>query len=254
MTTFAAADTRARSVRYRILAASVLASGFAAALGGCTAGERQAASRGDVLTAERQRALSPAQVVAELQAGNQRFASGKGTRMDYAAQVRGTAGGQFPKAVVLSCLDSRIPPEIIFDQGIGDIFVARVAGNFENTDILGSMEFATAAAGARAIVVLGHDHCGAVKGAVDDVKLGNLTATLDNIKPSVQAVRATMPGPHTSKDEAFVQAVAVDNVRRTVQDIAARSPVLADRIAKGELVIVGGMYDLHTGRVEWLDR
>jgi carbonic anhydrase len=223
------------------------------ALGGCASGADTSA-RSDVMTAEQQRAMTPAQVLTQLEAGNQRFAAGKGTPMDYTTQVRRTAEGQFPKAVVLSCLDSRIPPEVIFDRGIGDLYVARVAGNFENTDILGSMEFATAAAGAKAIVVLGHNNCGAVKGAIDDVKLGNLTETLANITPSVQTTRAAMPGAAGSKDSAFVQAVAVENVRRTISDIPARSPVLADRVAKGELVIVGGMYDLNTGKVEWLDR
>ncbi len=120
--------------------------------------------------------------------------------------------------------------------------------------MLGSMEFATAVAGAKAIVVLGHSHCGAVKGAADDAKLGNLTATLANIRPAVDATWAKFPqGSHTSKDEAFVQAVAIENVRKTVRDITGRSPVLAERVAKGELVVIGGMYDLDTGAIEWRD-
>lgn len=240
-----------RALRHSI--AGLVLAALTAQLAGCAV-HHTGNSRAKVLTSEGQRVLSPSQVVSDLKAGNERFAAGKGTSRDYVTQVRQTANGQYPKAVVLSCLDSRIPPEIIFDQGIGDIFVARVAGNFENTDILGSMEYATAAAGARAIVVLGHNHCGAVKGAVDDVRLGNLTATLENVKPSVESVRTTMPGPHTSKDEAFVQAVAVENVRRTMQEIASRSSVIAERIDKGQLVIVGGMYDLSTGQVAWLDR
>jgi carbonic anhydrase len=222
------------------------------ATAGCQSGRGGAV--GSVLTADARSTMTPAAVVADLKAGNQRFAKGQSTNFDHLAQVEKTAGGQFPKAVVLSCLDSRVPPELVFDQGIGDIFVGRVAGNFENEDMLGSMEFATAVAGAKAIVVLGHSHCGAVKGAADDAKLGNLTATLANIRPAVDATRAKFPqGSHTSKDDAFVQAVAIENVRMTVRDITGRSPVLAERVAKGELVVIGGMYDLDTGAIEWLD-
>jgi carbonic anhydrase len=210
--------------------------------------------RSDVLTAEQQKALTPAQVVADLKAGNERFVADHRTNYNYAAQVHQTASGQHPKAVVLSCLDSRIPPEIVFDQGIGDIFVARVAGNFENVDTLGSMEFGTALAGAKAIVVLGHTECGAVKGAADNAQLGNLTATLANITPAVEAAKAKMPGvSYNSKNHEFVQAVADANVRLTMQRIASRSPVLAERIAKGDLIIVGGMYDLHTGQIAWME-
>lgn len=225
------------------------------ALVGCqSTGHNNAPPVTKVLTADAQKAMTPAQVVADLRAGNERFAAAHGTKFDYNAQVQQTAAGQYPKAVILSCLDSRVPPEIVFDQGIGDVFVGRVAGNFENVDMLGSMEFATAVAGAKAIVVLGHTACGAVKGAADQAKLGNLTATLENIQPAVEEAKAAMPGQnHTAKNAAFVQAVADANVRRTVRDIAARSTVLAERIAKGELVVVGGMYDLATGRVTWLD-
>jgi carbonic anhydrase len=208
----------------------------------------------DVLTADGQRAMTPSAVVADLKAGNERFVSGRGRSFDYLTQVNKTASGQHPKAVILSCLDSRVPPEVVFDQGIGDIFVGRVAGNFENVDLLGSMEFATAVAGSKAIVVLGHTECGAVKGAADDAKLGNLTETLANIKPAVETAKSQFPnGQHNSKNKAFVQAVAVENVRQTVRDITARSPVLAERVAKGELVVIGGMYDLASGRIDWLD-
>lgn len=224
-------------------------------LAGCQSTRHSGAAVATVMSAEAQRAMTPAAVVADLKAGNERFAAAHGTNFDYGAQVKKTAGGQYPKAVVLSCLDSRVPPEVVFDQGIGDIFVGRVAGNFENVDMLGSMEFATAVAGAKAIVVLGHTECGAVKGAADQAKLGNLTATLDNIQPAVADAKAAMPGKvHTAKNAAFVQAVADANVRRTVREIQERSPVLAERVAKGELVVVGGMYDLATGRVTWFDK
>lgn len=206
----------------------------------------------DVTTADEQAALTPAAVLAELKAGNERFANGALTPRDYRAQVQATASGQYPKAVVLSCLDSRIPPELVFDQGIGDLFVARVAGNFENEDILGSMEFATKVAGARLIVVLGHNACGAVKGACDMVELGNLTATLANIAPAVSA-SASVPGEKNSKNEAFVAAVTDANVRQTMRDIVDRSPLLAGLVAEGKLALVGGLYDLRTGRVTWIE-
>ena len=141
-----------------------------------------------VLTAEEQAALTPTQVRDMLEKGNARFVAGTITSRDHSAQVRLAAEGQFPKAVVLSCLDSRVPVEDVFDRGIGDIFVARVAGNFENTDILGSMEFATKVAGAKLVLVMGHKDCGAVKAAIDGAELGNITAMLENIQPAVDAV------------------------------------------------------------------
>lgn len=244
--------THQLTVTRTVLATAAL---IAASMAGCHAsGGAHGSAVESVLTAEAQKALTPAQVVADLKAGNQRFVANHGTSYDYSAQVKKTSHGQFPKAVVLSCIDSRVPPEIVFDQGIGDIFVGRVAGNFENTDMLGSMEFATALAGAKAIVVLGHTHCGAIKGAADDAKLGNLTEMLTHIKPAVDAAKAKMPqGPHNSKNEAFVEAIVEENVRITMKNITERSPVLADRVAKGELVIVGGVYDLDTGAIEWMN-
>ncbi len=209
-----------------------------------------AAPSADVVTRDEQAALTPPQVLAELKAGNERFVANQAVRRDYLAQVAATSKGQYPKAVVLSCLDSRIPPELVFDQGIGDLFVARVAGNFENTDILGSMEFATKVAGAKLIVVMGHTNCGAIKGACDGVKLGNLTDTLANIQPAVSASQA-VHGPHDSSNHDFVEAVSEANVKQTVQDITARSPVLAELVATGKLSVVGAMYDLDTGRVTW---
>lgn len=204
----------------------------------------------DVTSREEQAALTPDGVLAELRAGNERFTSDRALPRDHLSQVRATATGQYPKAVVLSCLDSRIPPEIVFDQGIGDLFVARVAGNFENADILGSMEFATQVAGAKLIVVMGHSECGAIKGACDGIKLGNLTEALANVQPAIDASRS-VPGPHDSKNHEYVAAVTHANVDQTVRDITARSPVLAALVAEGKLKVVGASYDLSTGRVSW---
>lgn len=205
-----------------------------------------------VTTAADQAALTPSQVLAELKAGNERFVQGNLTARDYRAQVASTAAGQYPKAVILSCLDSRIPPEIVFDKGIGDLFVARIAGNFENEDILGSMEFATKAAGAKLIVVLGHTACGAVKGACDNVQLGNLTAMLENFQPALAASQG-VEGEKNSKNDAYVTAVTDANIRQTMRDIVERSPVLAELVAGGSLAVVGGLYDLGTGQVNWIE-
>ncbi|QDU84675.1 Carbonic anhydrase 2 [Planctomycetes bacterium Pla163] len=206
-----------------------------------------------VVTKEAQAAMTPRQVFDDLRSGNERFVDGNLTNYDFGAQVEATAKGQFPKAVVLSCLDSRVPPEIIFDQGIGDIFVGRVAGNFENVDMLGSMEFATAAAGSKLIVVLGHSACGAVKGAADGVELGNLTAMLDNFDPALAAAKRTTPGPYDSSNTAYVSAAVEANVRQTMADVLARSSVIKDQVDAGKVMVVGGVYDLATGRVTWID-
>ncbi|MCK6549852.1 carbonic anhydrase [Myxococcota bacterium] len=226
------------------------------ALAGCasTAGNTSsAADAPPISTKELQAKLTPAEIRAQLEAGNQRFAAGQTSRRDHLGEVKQTSTGQFPKAVILSCLDSRIPPELVFDQGIGDLFVARVAGNFENTDILGSMEFATAAAGAKLIVVMGHTECGAVKGACDRVKLGNLTDTLANITPAVEDAEKKAGGTCSSKIKDHVHAVTHLNIERTVQDITKRSEVLAKLVAEGKLAVVGAHYDLATGKVEWID-
>lgn len=198
-------------------------------------------------TQDRQAALTPQGVVDELMAGNARFVSGNMVNCDLNAQVIQTAKGQYPIAAVVGCIDSRVPPEMVFDQHIGDIFSARIAGNFVNTDILGSLEFACRVAGAKAIVVLGHTECGAVKGAIDQVELGNLTAMLQRIEPAVQAV-----GPianRTASDKELVQRVADANVTLTVAEILAQSEVLAGMVAAGELVIVGAMHDVASGQI-----
>jgi carbonic anhydrase len=204
-----------------------------------------------VFTKDRQAALDPSGALQRLKDGNARFVGGHSIHCDLLAQVRATAKGQAPFAAIVGCIDSRVPPELVFDQQIGDIFVARIAGNFVNTDIIGSLEFATKVAGAKAIVVLGHSDCGAIKGAVDDVKLGNLTATLANIRPSVAKV-AALKGPHTSKDAAFVQAVAEQNAKDAAALLLSRSSVLQELVSTGKLTVAAAMHDLATGTVSWL--
>jgi carbonic anhydrase len=207
----------------------------------------------DVVTAEQQRAMSPADVLADLKAGNERFVAGELTPRDYNAQAAATASGQYPKAIILSCVDSRVPVELVFDQGIGDVFVGRVAGNAENVDMLGSMEFATKAAGSKVIVVLGHTSCGAIKGAADGVELGNLTALLDNFDGALEKAAEVTDGNTTSKNAAFVSAAIEENVRQTMTDILERSEVISEMVDDGEVMVVGGIYDLASGKVTWLD-
>ncbi|MCA9777614.1 MAG: carbonic anhydrase [Candidatus Eremiobacteraeota bacterium] len=204
-----------------------------------------------VLTQAEQDALTPESVLETLQEGNQRFVAGTVTKRDHSAMVRQAANGQFPKAVILSCLDSRIPVEDVFDRGIGDIFVARVAGNFVNTDILGSMEFGCAAAGAKVILVLGHGSCGAVVGTIDNVELGNLTATLQNIRPAVNA-STDFAGEQASSNREYVERVTEENVRLNVEAIRQRSPLLRKMEEEGKIKIVGAMYNMATGEIEFL--
>lgn len=203
-----------------------------------------------VLTADEQAALTPDSVVAGLKEGNRRFVEGDLTARDHTVQIRKTVGGQFPKAVILSCVDSRVPVEDVFDKGIGDVFVARVAGNFVNEDILGSMEFGCKVSGSKVILVLGHEHCGAVKAAVDDVKLGNITAMLSKIRPAVESV--VYDGDRTSKNEEFVHLACDSNIRKTIQDIRTNSPILKEMEDNGEIKIIGGVYDMDTGEVDFL--
>jgi carbonic anhydrase len=200
------------------------------------------------LTQEAQAAITPAKALAMLKQGNERFVSGKMMKRDYLAQVKKTSKGQFPFAAIVCCLDSRTQPEILFDQGMGDIFVARVAGNFVNDDILGSLEFATKLAGAKLIVIMGHTNCGAVRGACDAAQLGLLTAALANINPAVSAVQGDYT-PRTGQNEKFVQAVTEKNVRLSMQKLRDRSVILREMIDKGEISLVGAMYDLGTGEV-----
>jgi len=202
------------------------------------------------LTKEERDRMTPAQVIDELKKGNERFRSGKMLKRDYLAEQKTSAAGQYPAAVVLGCIDSRVPAEIVFDTGIGDAFIARVAGNVVNDDLLGSMEFGCAAAGAKVVLVLGHTACGAVKGAIDDVVLGNLTGLLARIKPAIPATK--FDGEKSSKNLAYVDAVARANVMLGIADIRRRSPTLEALENKGNIKIAGGMYDLATGMVEFL--
>ena len=204
-----------------------------------------------VMTKEQQAALTPDAVVQDFIEGNKRFHSGVKTVRDHSEQIRKAVPGQFPKAVVLSCLDSRVPVEDVFDQGLGDIFVGRVAGNFVNEDLLGSMEFACKVAGAKLILVMGHQHCGAVKSAIDDVKLGNITAMLAKIKPAVQ-MSQDFAGEKTSKNDEFVEHVSENNVKYAMQQIREKSPILKEMENKGEIKIVGTFYRLTDGTLEFV--
>jgi carbonic anhydrase len=199
-------------------------------------------------TKERQAAMTPESALAELKAGNARFVSGHPLKRNMRADIKATASGQYPFAVVLSCLDSRQPIEIVLDQGIGDIFSARVAGNVLNDDILGSMEFGCKVSGAKLIAVIGHSNCGAVKGAIDDVQLGHITDMVGKIKPAIDAVPDNGQ-PRTSKNLDFVDKVAEANVRLVMKEIPERSPILKEMIDSGQIGLVGGMYDISTGKV-----
>ncbi len=207
----------------------------------------------NVVTEERQSQLTPDQVLNLLKEGNSRFVADMLTQRVHSEQVRLAAMGQYPKGIVLSCIDSRVPIEDVFDLGIGDIFVARVAGNFENTDILGSMEYACKVAGSKLIVVLGHEQCGAIKGAVDGVKMGNITPMLKNIQPAIQHFH-NYPGIKSSKNPEFVHLVAEQNVWDTIDNIRERSPILKEMEQAGQIKIVGGMYDMNTGTVTFYDQ
>jgi carbonic anhydrase len=198
---------------------------------------------------QHQAAATPAQVLDWLQRGNERFASGKQHPRDMLHDQQVTAAGQYPLAVILSCIDSRAPAEFIFDAGLGDLFNARIAGNIADADLVGSMEFACKVAGAKLVLVMGHTSCGAVKGACDQVQLGNLTGLLDKIRPAVEAVH-DVPGERNSKNKEFVEAVAETNVRLTVQRVRELSPILAQMEKEGQIQLAGCIYDLETGRVK----
>ncbi len=205
-------------------------------------------------TKETQAAISPLEAIEILKDGNRRFVKNQHADRDLLEQVADTVGGQYPFATILSCIDSRVSAELIFDQGVGDIFSARVAGNIVNEDLLGSMEFACKLAGTKLILVLGHTSCGAVKGAVDGAKMGNLTALLSKIQPAVDAVAE--PGDNslrTSQNLNFVNSVAVKNVALTIENIRHDSPVLKEMEDEGSIKIIGGMYDINNGEVRFFD-
>jgi carbonic anhydrase len=201
------------------------------------------------LTKEERDKLTPAEIIQQMKAGNERFRSGKPRHRDLMSEAKATAKGQYPAAIVFGCVDSRAPAELILDYGIGDIFSGRVAGNIADEDILGSMEFACKVVGAKVVLVMGHTACGAIKGAIDDVKLGNLTALLAKVRPAVEATQYS--GERTAKNYAFVDAVARKNVELTIVKIREQSPLLRELESSGSIKIAGSMYDLETGVVDF---
>ncbi len=233
--------------RRRFLATTI----GAYAIGPVTSISEQTGTRGSgSLTKEARDRMTPAQVLDELRMGNERFRTGKMVSRDYRDQQRTSAAGQFPSAAVLGCIDSRAPAEIVFDAGIGDTFNARIAGNVVNDDLLGSLEFACAVAGAKVLLLFGHTACGAIKGAIDDVEMGNLTGLLARVKPAITAT--TYAGEKSSKNGAYVDAVARTNVLLGLDNIRRRSPTLADLEKQRTIRILGAMYDLTSGTVEFL--
>src|ERR1700716_1167825 len=204
-----------------------------------------------VFTPDRQKSTSPDEAVARLKAGNERFTGGKSVNCDLMAQVKQPASNQSPFAAILGCIDSRVPPELVFDQRIGDVFCARVAGNILNTDIIGSLEYSTKVSGAKAIVVLGHNFCGAIKSAVDNVKLGNITALLRNFRPAL-ATLTRADGHRDSHNNPLVQKVAEANVRLTAASLPKRSPIIKALVDAGQLKIAAAMHDITTGKVTGL--
>jgi carbonic anhydrase len=204
------------------------------------------------LTKEMQAAITPSVALELLTEGNKRFVNNLKVNRNLLQQANETSDGQHPFAVILSCIDSRTSAELIFDQGLGDIFSVRIAGNIINEDILGSMEFACKVAGSKIIVVLGHTKCGAVKGACDHIEMGNLTALLTKIRPAVDDEMLTKEN-RNSNNAVFVENVAVINVKRTVKAILERSPILKEMIEKGEIGIAGGTHDISTGQVNFFE-
>jgi carbonic anhydrase len=204
-----------------------------------------------VFTPDRQKSTSPDDAIALLKAGNERFAAGKSVNCDLIAQVKQTARAQAPFAAIVGCIDSRVPPELVFDQRIGDVFCARVAGNIVNTDIIGSLEYSTRVSGAKAIVVLGHNFCGAIKSAIDGVKLGNITALLKNFEPALATLNSA-DGKRDSHNDPLVQKVAEENARLTAASLTRRSPIIKALVDARQLKIAAAMHDITTGKVTWL--
>ncbi|MDX2045997.1 MAG: carbonic anhydrase family protein [Chitinophagaceae bacterium] len=204
------------------------------------------------LTREEQKKITPRKAIEILRHGNNRFMNNLKANRNLLEQVNETSKGQYPFAVILSCIDSRTSAELIFDQGLGDIFSIRIAGNIANTDILGSMEFACKLSGSKLIVVLGHTNCGAIKGACDQVEMGNLTELLSKLQPAVYQEKETKAQRNSSNSE-FVENVAVINVKRTVNNIIERSYIIEQMIENGEIGLVGGMYNIKSGKVEFYD-
>ena len=233
----------------RLFSSTAIASAAIALAGPAYAASKKCA----VFTPEKQQAKTPAEALQRLKKGNERFISGAMLNCDMLAQVEATAGGQAPFAAIVACIDSRVPPELIFDLRLGDAFVARLAGNIVDTDVIGSLEFSTKVMGAKAILVLGHSDCGAIKGAIDNVKLGSLTELLAKIEPAVKVAEALGGGDPTSKNKAFVQAVADANAKLGAQMLMDRSEILRGLVEAKELVIASAMQDLATGKVTFFD-
>jgi carbonic anhydrase len=208
--------------------------------------------RNKAITKEVQDQLTPMKVLQDFIEGNSRFIRNEIHTIDHKALISQTTDGQHPKAIVLSCIDSRVPVELIFDQTIGDIFVARVAGNFENTDILGSIEYSCKVAGSKLVFVLGHESCGAIKAACDHVKLGNITSLLENIQPAVKLSETQVKGEHNSSNNEFIIKTTENNVRLTIQRIREKSPILKEMEETGEIKIIGGVYHISSGKVTLL--
>lgn len=226
----------------------------ALAFGGCAqhAGSNAAPADSTTIDQAAQQAMMPDAALSRLQQGNQRFVSGNSLRRDYPTQVKATAGGQYPFAAVLACMDSRTSPEIVFDQGIGDLFVVRIAGNYAQSDIIGSLEYATKVAGAKLIVVMGHTECGAIKGACDNVQMGNLTTVIQALRPAVEDVK-DVQGERSSKNKKFVLLVTEANVRRTVAKLRSDSAILREMEQSGQIKIVGAINDVSSGQVTFYD-
>lgn len=233
--------------RRRFLSASSAMAALAFVGAGTLSGFAYAAA----MTKAQREKLTPDDILALMKKGNNRFKSGKRKDHNYLAQQRASAAGQYPLAVLLSCIDSRAPAETIMDLRIGDVFNSRVAGNIENPDILGGMEFSCKLMGAKVVLVMGHTGCGAIKGAIDNAELGNLTGLLAKIKPAVEATAYT--GERTSKNYGFVDAVARKNVQMTMANIRKDSPVLAGMESSGAIKIAGAMYNLQTGAMDFFN-
>lgn len=204
------------------------------------------------LTKEERDALKPDEVIAELKQGNKNFIENKNTSRDSHTRISQTGAAQYPKAMVLSCIDSRVPVELILDQGLGDIFVGRVAGNFADEEMLGSMEFATKVAGSKVVVVMGHQNCGAVMSAINGVELGNVTALLEHIKPAIKMTGNFAQEERRIENEEYVNEVIKNNVLVTLEDIRTNSAIVAEMEQNGEIKLVGAVYDVNTGVVEFL--
>jgi carbonic anhydrase len=222
----------------------------AAAVDGLVGGGLAGVAYADTLTQAQRANLTPDEIIALMKEGNERFRQGGKLTRDYVAERNSAAKGQYPAAVILSCIDSRSPAEISMDLGLGEVFNARVAGNISNDDILGSMEFACKVAGAKVVLVMGHTSCGAIQGAIDGVNLGNLTGLLAKICPAVAAT--AFAGDRSSKNPNFVDAVATKNVELTMRSIRGQSAILRDLESANAIKIAGAMYNLNTGRVDFL--